>query len=164
MNKISLLFLFIIALIVNCTPTLQSSHNTNRDTNVCNKKRPEYSNDELKGTISTNGIGFPTASAQILKISYQKLDSIFVIINSYDTAFIFEISVHSDKVGDESINCKLSMERANAIREYLVKKGIKPERLIAQGYSSNYPVSNRPANNRRIEINLLKKRLLHIME
>ncbi len=98
-----------------------------------------------------------------------KLDSIFNIIERYNRTFIFEISIHSENLGDESINCKLSNERANAIRNYLLKKGIKPDQLIAQGYGSLYPIAdNRTpegrAKNRRIEINLLIKKLVENME
>lgn len=75
---------------------------------------------------------------------------------------IIEISGHTDNSGTPEINQKLSLSRAQRVKDYLVGKlGIDKDRLIARGYSSRFPIAdnNTPegrAMNRRIEIAALK--------
>ena len=75
---------------------------------------------------------------------------------------IIEVSGHTDNSGTREINQKLSLSRAQRIKEYLVRQeGIDEDRIVARGYSSRFPVAdnNTPkgrARNRRIEIAALK--------
>jgi len=68
----------------------------------------------------------------------------------------FEIQGHTDNVGSEEFNQKLSDERAEAVRAYMIEKGIAAERLTAKGYSMSTPAAPNDtkegrAKNRRIE-------------
>jgi len=74
-----------------------------------------------------------------------------------------EIAGHTDSVGGLAVNQKLSQRRADAVREYLVGKGARPEQLSAVGYGKTRPLINpeRTADdrerNRRVEFRVLEK-------
>lgn len=68
----------------------------------------------------------------------------------------FEIGGHTDSDGDDNYNLKLSQQRADAVKEQLVKMGIAPSRLTTKGYGETKPVDDNKtpdgkANNRRVE-------------
>ena len=68
-----------------------------------------------------------------------------------------KITGHTDNIGPEKFNQKLSVKRAEAIRSFLLKKGIESERLEALGRGMNEPLNNNEtdhdrAKNRRVEI------------
>jgi outer membrane protein OmpA-like peptidoglycan-associated protein len=70
------------------------------------------------------------------------------------------IEGHTDNVGKESTNLRLSQKRAEAVRDYLVSKGISPTRLEAVGYGPTKPLmSNKTkrgkAKNRRTEFKVI---------
>ena len=67
---------------------------------------------------------------------------------------------HTDSDGDEVSNLKLSEERAEEIKKYLVKKGIAADRIETKGFGETKPVvenssSENKAINRRTEVHLL---------
>ena len=71
-----------------------------------------------------------------------------------------EIAGHTDNVGKEADNIKLSRERADAIRNYVIKKGIPPARITAKGYGASQPVADNDTDegrqaNRRTEVRIL---------
>jgi len=74
-----------------------------------------------------------------------------------DKALKLKITGHTDNIGPEKFNQKLSVKRAEAIRSFLLKKGIERERLEALGRGMNEPLNNNEteedrAKNRRVEI------------
>jgi outer membrane protein OmpA-like peptidoglycan-associated protein len=54
---------------------------------------------------------------------------------------IIEISSHTDSVDTEEFNMKLSQDRAQSVVDYLVMKGINPERLVPKGYGEGFPIA-----------------------
>lgn len=89
-----------------------------------------------------------------------KLDAIYEIMKTFPKAN-FSIGGHTDSQGAAAYNKKLSDRRANAVRDYLIKKGLSSSRLSAYGYGEDYPIdSNKTragrAKNRRVEISLVK--------
>jgi OmpA-OmpF porin, OOP family len=71
-----------------------------------------------------------------------------------------EIAGHTDNVGTDADNLKLSQNRAEAIKQYLIKKGISATRVIAKGYGASQPVTDNSSNegrqkNRRTEVKIL---------
>jgi len=71
-----------------------------------------------------------------------------------------EIAGYTDNVGNDADNLKLSQQRADAIRQYLIKKGIQPARVIAKGYGASQPVADNSTDegrqrNRRTEVKIL---------
>ncbi len=133
---------------------------------------------DVKGTVANNGcpevtaqvqatlneyaktILFDTGKASIKSQSEVVLGDIIGILKEYSTAK-FTVEGHTDSVGSEKLNQRLSDSRANSVKEYLVANGIDAFRLSALGYGEAKPIdSNKSragrANNRRVEINLAK--------
>ena len=71
-----------------------------------------------------------------------------------------EVAGHTDAQGSDAFNLKLSQRRAEAVRAYLVSKGVDGTRLAAKGYGESVPVGDNAtaagrAQNRRVELRKL---------
>jgi len=131
---------------------------------------------DVPGTVANNGcpeiteavrsvlrsyaktIVFDTGKSTIKEQSEAVLSNIVDILNEYINAN-FLIEGHTDSVGSESLNQKLSEDRANSVMNYLISHGIGSSRLTHQGFGESKPIdSNKTragrANNRRVEITL----------
>ncbi|NNK86671.1 MAG: OmpA family protein, partial [Flavobacteriaceae bacterium] len=103
---------------------------------------------------------FDTGKTTIKFESAEILSNIAGILKEYSNAK-FNIDGHTDSVGSESLNQKLSEGRAQAVVDWLVENGIDRSRLTARGFGESQPImSNNTrdgrARNRRVEINLIK--------
>ena len=88
------------------------------------------------------------------------LDKVFDQLEAFPNSE-FEISGHTDNRGKPKINLKLSQDRAESVRTYLVNRGIAANRLVAKGYGDTRPLASNEtadgrAQNRRIEFNRSK--------
>jgi outer membrane protein OmpA-like peptidoglycan-associated protein len=104
------------------------------------------------------GVAFAPGSARLLPQSYAALDSIADILKADTTAKI-EVGAHTDNSGTPSENQHLSNLQAEAVRTYLVTKGVSFSQVQARGYGGAFPLTtdNTPrgrAANRRVEIKL----------
>ncbi|MGZ4035465.1 MAG: OmpA family protein, partial [Bacteroidia bacterium] len=68
----------------------------------------------------------------------------------------------TDNVGNKDANQKLSEDRANSVRTYLIKKGIAAERIVAKGYGDTQPIDDNKTEagrqkNRRTEVRTIKE-------
>ena len=75
---------------------------------------------------------------------------------------IIELSAHTDAIGKYSDNLKLSDDRANASRQFLLSKGIDGSRIKSKGYGETTPVASNKSDegrqlNRRVEFRILQK-------
>jgi hypothetical protein len=87
---------------------------------------------------------------------YPHLDEIVTVLKE-NPNMVIEIQGHTDNVGSSQYNKKLSENRAKAVKNYLIKKGISNQRLIAVGFGKSRPkTTNRTeegrALNRRVEL------------
>ncbi len=88
------------------------------------------------------------------------LDKVVEVMQKYNKVN-FAIEGHTDSVGSAVYNQKMSQRRANAVLNYLVKKGISTNRLSAKGFGKDKPVATNKtkegrAENRRVEIKRIK--------
>ncbi|OQX53087.1 MAG: hypothetical protein B5M53_07420, partial [Candidatus Cloacimonas sp. 4484_209] len=115
-----------------------------------------------KGQVITlRGIYFDTGKATIRPESYPVLDDAVRVLKANPTVIV-EIAGHTDSVGSDSYNMRLSDARANSVRTYLISRGISPTRLIARGYGETMPIASNATRegrqmNRRIEFRVLKE-------
>jgi outer membrane protein OmpA-like peptidoglycan-associated protein len=98
---------------------------------------------------------FRTNRAIIQPRSYAILDTVAQVLRDYPTIKL-EVQGHTDDRGRDSYNLRLSQERADAVRDYLVQAGIDAARLTSRGYGETRPIeSNRTragrSSNRRVE-------------
>ncbi|MDO6761126.1 OmpA family protein [Tamlana sp. 2_MG-2023] len=128
---------------------------------VANNGCPELSEAVQKSLNAyAKTILFDTGKSTIKKHSAEVLQNIIDILNEYPNAK-FTVEGHTDSVGSESLNLKLSDSRAASVKDYLTSNGIDASRLSSKGYGESKPIdSNKTragrANNRRVEINLVK--------
>lgn len=109
--------------------------------------------------IRLNNIFFETASATLQPESYNEINRLANLMED-QKKIVVQISGHSDNVGSESFNLKLSGERANAVMAYLIEHGIAAERITAKGYGPSVPVASNDteegkALNRRVEFTII---------
>jgi outer membrane protein OmpA-like peptidoglycan-associated protein len=106
------------------------------------------------------GVNFATGKAEILPASFKILETTVKGLQKYDSVKV-EISGHTDNVGGLEYNDKLSQARADAVRSYLIRKGIAENRITAVGYGYSRPRADNKtekgrAQNRRIEISIIQ--------
>ena len=124
-----------------------------------NKGCPEIKQEVIQRiALAAKGINFETGSDRILPESFDDLDALVKILNEYPEAKV-AIDGHTDNVGDPQKNRELSQKRADAVRAYLISKGIDPARLTATGYGDTQPVADNKtkagkAKNRRVDFKL----------
>ncbi|MGL4368541.1 MAG: OmpA family protein [Spirochaetota bacterium] len=111
--------------------------------------------------IRISNIEFEFDSAKINKRSYKILNRVGQLLDKY-SRYRVRIEGHTDDIGDDTYNLKLSEQRANAVRDYLVLKGINKERLSILGRGETVPyISNKDEEsrrkNRRVEFLLEKE-------
>jgi outer membrane protein OmpA-like peptidoglycan-associated protein len=99
---------------------------------------------------------FDTGSATLTPGAREKLARVAGVLLSYPGLQI-EIGGHTDRVGAEDYNQRLSESRAEAVRTYLVRQGIRTDSVTAHGFGEREPVvSNNTAagrqQNRRVEL------------
>ncbi|MCB9676161.1 MAG: OmpA family protein [Alphaproteobacteria bacterium] len=115
---------------------------------------------EEKQIVILDKVFFETAKAVIKPESFGLLDEVATTILTNPQVGRVEIAGHTDNQGSESYNQRLSQQRAESVREYLIGKGVDPQRLVAAGYGETRPIdTNRTPTgrerNRRVEFNLL---------
>jgi len=109
-------------------------------------------------TVILGGITFATGSSRLKKESEATLEQLYAALRANDQ-LVVEIAGYTDNQGKEEKNKKLSLARAKAVKDWLVKKGIGEGRLSASGMGSSDPIAPNDAppgraKNRRIEFHV----------
>lgn len=109
----------------------------------------------LAETITLEGVQFASGSAEFLSSATPNLAKALLLLTQHPDVEV-EIAGHTDNRGAEWFNRRLSRYRAEAVRIWLVQRGVSESRLTAQGYGSAEPIADNGtaegrAENRRIE-------------
>jgi outer membrane protein OmpA-like peptidoglycan-associated protein len=109
-----------------------------------------------KDTFTINDILFKTGSADISSSANQELDILIKKIQSKSIQKV-EIIGHTDNVGSDDLNKRLSESRAKSVFDYLGKNGINADKMAFKGAGSSFPITSNStkigrAKNRRVEI------------
>jgi outer membrane protein OmpA-like peptidoglycan-associated protein len=116
---------------------------------------------EVGTKVVLDNIYFETGKAVLQSESYDALDQVYRFLENNLTIKL-EISGHTDNTGSLRINQRLSRERAKAVVDYLVDRGIQEEMLVYEGYADSQPVAPNDTaegreKNRRVEFKVLSK-------
>ncbi len=114
-----------------------------------------------KGTkVVLNNIFFESGRAELKPVSYVELNKAVDLLKDNKT-MVIEIGGHTDNVGADDLNMKLSENRAKAVMNYMVLAGIDASRLKSKGYGETQPIASNDtkegkAKNRRTEFEIVE--------
>lgn len=116
---------------------------------------------EMPTTVTLKNVLFKSGSAELAASSFKSLDELVAFMNR-KTTLVIEIAGHTDNVGSVESNQLLSQKRADAVRSYILSKGISTTRVLAKGYGQNEPVADNSteqgrSTNRRTEVRIIKE-------
>jgi OOP family OmpA-OmpF porin len=109
--------------------------------------------------FTLDNVFFDSGKSTLRPESYKELNELAEYM-TLKKELVIEIAGHTDNVGTAEANQKLSEDRANAVKQYLQKKGIAPERVTANGYGDTQPVADNSTasgkqKNRRTEVRII---------
>lgn len=133
-----------------------------RGTNPLNPRDDAFASPlilEPGAVIVLEGVTFETGGATLTGQAVEALEKVYAALLA-GPAVKAEIAGYTDNVGRPEANEQLSLRRAQAVRSWLVRKGISPLRLTAVGMGMKNPVASNAtadgrARNRRIELHIL---------
>lgn len=104
-------------------------------------------------------VTFDTDQTNIRPEFQPVLDSVVKVANKFDQTTL-RVTGHTDSVGSDSYNQRLSEHRALSVKDYLALRGVAPQRLVAVGYGESRPLASNStvegrAANRRVELDLV---------
>jgi outer membrane protein OmpA-like peptidoglycan-associated protein len=104
---------------------------------------------------------FDTGKSTIKSQSFTLLNQVAAVLKAYPTMQVL-VEGHTDSVGGHEFNMRLSDNRADSVRVYLVQQGIQPDRLTAQGFGPDKPIASNQTSkgreqNRRVEFTITKE-------
>jgi OmpA-OmpF porin, OOP family len=107
-------------------------------------------------------VQFKLGSAELLPDSFGLLDEVAAVMRDNAQIERLQVEGHTDSTGSAKINKKLSKERAESVRAYLMKKGIEDKRMVAVGFGPDKPIADNATPdgqeaNRRVEFNIVKQ-------
>lgn len=113
----------------------------------------------IDSALKNRIIEFESGKAVLTPIGTQILDEMVVALNKVQNKNI-KIVGHTDSQGDPQKNLALSLQRAEAVKQYLIAKNVAPTRLTTQGLGATKPVADNATEdgrkkNRRIEFDVL---------
>jgi outer membrane protein OmpA-like peptidoglycan-associated protein len=114
---------------------------------------------QLAGLVARDPIRFESGSTTIVAASLATLDELAALLAATPDTSV-EVAGHTDADGDEAENQALSTQRAQAVVDALVQRGVAAERLGAVGFGEAFPIASNDTQegkdrNRRIELNVL---------
>ncbi len=133
------------------------------DTNLANEKfitEILLSTIEPGNTTKLGNVYFDTNKYNLLSPSKSDLQLLLKFLKINPTTKI-EVGGHTDNTGNKELNDKLSENRANAVKQYLLQNGIAASRIMSKGYGDRLPVASNDTNegrqlNRRTEIKVIR--------
>lgn len=132
LNRIVLLILIVAALIL-------FSSLTNSEINSLSG---------FQDSLNTEKVYFDFGKSNLKPESFAILDRLAKLLKS-DPKLKIEITGHTDNIGSDQFNQKLSIKRAEAVKAYLISKGCSSEQIITSGKGKSEPVNNNSNHNER---------------
>lgn len=114
---------------------------------------------EKGAKVVLNNVFFETGKSVLTPQSRLELEKAIELLRT-NPRMVIEVGGHTDNVGDDATNMKLSHDRARSVRDYIVNAGIASERIQAKGYGELNPVASNDTEdgrkaNRRTEFIIL---------
>ena len=109
----------------------------------------------IKVTLNENTVNFDFNSANLTTLAKTNLDKLVTVLkNNPDTNI--NIYGHTDSIGTDAVNLRISSQRAAAVKNYFVANGISASRMFTEGLGKSSPIASNDtdagrAKNRRVE-------------
>ncbi len=115
----------------------------------------------IEKPVRLEGANFATGSSKLLPGASEKLDEVVNAANQFEDIQL-DVMGYTDSTGNATMNLKLSLNRAEAVKAYLVQQGIAENRINTVGFGSDNPIADNAtaegrARNRRVEIHYTVK-------
>lgn len=106
------------------------------------------------------GVLFDFDKSNVKPVYYPMLDQVIDLVEENPNLRV-TIQGHTDNIGSEAYNMKLSEKRARAVKDYLINKGLPAERISIEGYGFSKPIASNDtpdgrARNRRAEVRMIE--------
>ena len=106
-----------------------------------------------------DGVTFDFGKADLKSQFYPALNNVAATLKEYNQTIV-EISGHTDSVGSDAVNQRLSEQRAQNVGSYLIGQGLQRERFEIVGFGKRYPVADNSTDqgralNRRVEVRIV---------
>ena len=116
---------------------------------------------ENDGPFIFDGIDYMPGSATLTAHSGAQMEQLAAVLSAFPSARI-SVEGHTDNVGDEGANTKLSAQRAATVKAELVAMGVSAERLSTVGYGPSRPILGNGseegrARNRRMQVTIIRR-------
>lgn len=116
---------------------------------------------EVNAVVILKNIFFETGKFELKKESEAELTNLFELLTD-NPSLVIQINGHTDNIGKTADNILLSNNRAKAVVNFLITKGINPSRLLSKGFGETRPLGDNNteegrAKNRRTEVEVIKK-------
>jgi outer membrane protein OmpA-like peptidoglycan-associated protein len=103
---------------------------------------------------------FGASTSKIEQTSYEELDKVVSMLKT-NPQMVIQLEGHTDFVGSPTLNMKLSQDRVNAVKNYLVSKGASKDRIKTKAFGGTQPLSRENTEdahklNRRVELRVLE--------
>ena len=123
--------------------------------------RPGFTAEDLTRALNMNVINFRSGSSEIPKESMPVLEQSASAIKSAPTGTVLEVGGYTDNVGNPAANQRISQQRADSVRHFLIGKGVNSDSLVSKGYGDSNPIASNDTEdgrfkNRRIEYKDIK--------
>jgi OOP family OmpA-OmpF porin len=133
----------------------------NRAATALASLRSGFSPSDLTGALNQSIVNFANGSADIPAAMNSFFQTAASNLKQLPQGTVIEIAGYTDNTGDPQANVALSQQRADAVRNALIKAGVNPDMLVAKGYGSANPVASNDSadgrfSNRRIEYRVVK--------
>jgi outer membrane protein OmpA-like peptidoglycan-associated protein len=119
------------------------------------------SRDSLIGgkVVILDNLQFNTGSATLKKLAKSELEEMVYILREHPEKRL-DIFGHTDNIGSEALNQQLSSQRAQAVADFLISKGVDPKQLNPRGFGETYPIADNNTlkgrlKNRRVGFRLM---------
>jgi outer membrane protein OmpA-like peptidoglycan-associated protein len=115
---------------------------------------------ELGSVVNLDNVNFYRGTADLIEFSYKQLQIIAQLLLDNPNMEI-ELSGHTDNQGNSKLNLKLSQDRVDKVKEYLIANGISANRISGRGYGGTQPITSNASEetrkfNRRVEFIIVR--------
>lgn len=143
-------------------PNERETFNGFEDDDGCPDDAPQRVRIERERIVIEDRIYFEVNQAIIQVVSYELLDEIAAVVLEHPDLTLIRVEGHTDADGDAAYNLRLSQDRAQAVVDYLVGRGVEANRLDPAGFGETRPVADNSTEegkqaNRRVEFLIVER-------